>query len=152
MNVKDPKVCECGAKMHHASTRCDKCARAHRRGPVGAYSDDRVSRWAEGKAASLRANPSPHEAQMAKILDGHGISYERQVVIGGRYIADFLIGQVDLEVDHGDRRRRNAARDAAVESLGYEVVRVDLTGYRSYWVAGSGGKTAWRPERKEVKL
>ncbi|RYZ01020.1 MAG: DUF559 domain-containing protein [Myxococcales bacterium] len=58
-----------------------------------------------------------------------GVVFRRQVVVLGRYIADFLAPSVKLivEVDGGYHARRGAAdarRDEALRRAGYRVVRV----------------------------
>ena len=59
-----------------------------------------------------------------------GVAFRRQVVIGNRYIADFLAPSVKLvvEVDGGYHRQRVAAdarRTRVLEGLGYRVLRLD---------------------------
>ena len=59
-----------------------------------------------------------------------GVAFRRQVVIGNRYIADFLAPIVKLvvEVDGGYHRRRvtaDARRTRVLERLGYRVLRLD---------------------------
>ena len=59
-----------------------------------------------------------------------GAAFRRQVVIGNRYIADFLAPIVKLvvEVDGGYHRRRvtaDARRTRVLERLGYRVLRLD---------------------------
>jgi very-short-patch-repair endonuclease len=59
-----------------------------------------------------------------------GTIFRRQVVIGGRYIVDFLAprGKLVVEVDgasHNGRTAADARRDRELMRLGYRVLRVD---------------------------
>ena len=59
-----------------------------------------------------------------------GVWFRRQVVVGGRYIADFVAARARLvvEVDgayHARRRSADARRDRALARLGYRVLRLD---------------------------
>ena len=59
-----------------------------------------------------------------------GVAFRRQVLIGNRYIADFLAPSVKLivEVDGGYHRQRVAAdarRTRVLERLGFRVLRLD---------------------------
>ena len=58
-----------------------------------------------------------------------GVSFRRQVPVGGSFIADFLAPAIGLivEVDGGYHTRRrcaDASRDHKLRRLGYRVVRV----------------------------
>jgi len=58
-----------------------------------------------------------------------GVSFRWQVVIGNRYIADFVAPSLRLvvEVDggtHAQRRAADARRDRDLERLGYRVLRI----------------------------
>lgn len=68
------------------------------------------------------------EAIRAKRL---GVVFRRQVVIAGKYIADFLAPSVKLivEVDggyHASHVAADARRDRELERLGYTVVHLDV--------------------------
>jgi len=59
-----------------------------------------------------------------------GVSFKRQVPLGGRFVADFLASRARLvvEVDGGYHVRHaalDAGRDRALERLGYRVLRLD---------------------------
>ena len=59
-----------------------------------------------------------------------GVSFKRQVPLGGRFIVDFLASTAKLvvEVDgpyHGGRALADARRDGALARLGYKVLRLD---------------------------
>jgi very-short-patch-repair endonuclease len=59
-----------------------------------------------------------------------GVVFRRQVVIAGKYIADFVAPSVKVivEVDggyHALRPTADAHRDRDLERLGYTIVRVD---------------------------
>jgi very-short-patch-repair endonuclease len=75
--------------------------------------------------------PTPSEDALWRALrDGAlGVAFKRQVVLGGRYIADFCAPSVRLvvEVDGGVHRGHRSAdrrRDEKLQRLGYRVVRV----------------------------
>jgi len=76
--------------------------------------------------------PTPSEEVLWQALRGGalGVALKRQVVLGGRYIADFFAPSVGLvvEVDGGCHRARGAAnrrRDDKLRRLGYRTVRVE---------------------------
>jgi very-short-patch-repair endonuclease len=58
-----------------------------------------------------------------------GVAFRRQVVLGNRYVADFvapslrLVVEVDGEV-HARQRARDARRDRDLKRLGYHVLRI----------------------------
>jgi very-short-patch-repair endonuclease len=59
-----------------------------------------------------------------------GVSFKRQVPLGGRFIVDFLASSAKLAVEvdgpyHGRRALADASRDRAVARLGYKVLRLD---------------------------
>jgi very-short-patch-repair endonuclease len=59
-----------------------------------------------------------------------GVAFERQVVLGARYIVDFFAPSIRLavEVDGGAHRISRTAdrrRDEVLRRLGYRIVRVD---------------------------
>ena len=58
-----------------------------------------------------------------------GVSFRRQVPLGGRTIADFVApaARLVIEVDGGSHRTRaqaDARRDRVLERLGYRVLRL----------------------------
>jgi very-short-patch-repair endonuclease len=60
-----------------------------------------------------------------------GVTFRRQLVIGGRFIVDFAAPAVRLvvEVDggyHRERHNADARRDRALAWLGWRVVRVEV--------------------------
>ena len=84
------------------------------------------------RAAQMRAQLNPAEAALwAELKAGRlGVVFRRQVVVLGRYIADFLAPSVKLivEVDGGYHARRvsaDARRDEALRRAGYRVVRLE---------------------------
>ena len=92
-----------------------------------ARSAPRVSR-----APRMLHTPTPSEEALWLALRGGalGVAFKRQVVLGGRYIADFFAPSVGLvvEVDgavHRGRRSADARKDEKLRRLGYRVVRVD---------------------------
>ena len=72
----------------------------------------------------------PERALWRELAGGKlGVSFRRQVVIGERYIADFVAPAVRLvvEVDggiHAVRRAADARRDRDLARLGYHVLRI----------------------------
>ena len=81
------------------------------------------------------ANPrvmTPSELQLWSALSARklGVQFRREVPLLGRYIVDFCAPSVHLvvEVDgecHADRRAADAHRDAALQSAGYHVLRIE---------------------------
>jgi very-short-patch-repair endonuclease len=83
------------------------------------------------RARRMLHAPTPSEEALWLALRGGalGVAFKRQVVLGGRYIADFFAPSVGLvvEVDGGVHRTSRAAdrrRDEKLRRLGYRVVRV----------------------------
>jgi very-short-patch-repair endonuclease len=59
-----------------------------------------------------------------------GVQFRRQVVLAGKFVADFAAAQAMLivEVDgpvHRRRRSADARRDAKLQRLGYRVLRLE---------------------------
>ena len=84
------------------------------------------------RARRMLHAPTPSEEALWQALRGgvRGVAFKRQVVLGGRYIVDFLAPSVGLvvEVDGGCHRQSRAAdrrRDTKLARLGYRVVRVE---------------------------
>jgi very-short-patch-repair endonuclease len=84
------------------------------------------------RARDLRKNMSPPEVVLWAYLRGRklkGLRFRRQHPLG-EFIADFYCHEADLvvEIDSrfhvGDRRRRDAARDAWMRERGVEVLRL----------------------------
>ena len=83
------------------------------------------------RAAEMRSELNPAEAALWAQLKGRGLEvmFRRQVVVLGRYIADFLAPAVKVivEVDGGSHVRRECAearRDDKLRRAGYRVGRV----------------------------
>lgn len=76
-----------------------------------------------------------------QMLDEFGIEYQFQAVIENRFIADFLIGSIDIEVDNRPARwlpnTSQQSRAMYLESLGYIVVHYNAG-------AGYSGKRSKR--------
>ena len=88
------------------------------------------ARLLEERARVMRFSPTRSEEWLWRRLSGckTGWSFRRQLVIG-EFIVDFACTKVRLvvEVDggsHEGRQRRDAARDRALASLGWRVLRV----------------------------
>jgi very-short-patch-repair endonuclease len=83
------------------------------------------------RARDMRRFPTAPELVLWRELRGNrlGVSFRRQVVLGNRYIADFVAPTLRLvvEVDggiHGRQRTADARRDRELARLGYHMVRV----------------------------
>jgi very-short-patch-repair endonuclease len=84
------------------------------------------------RAHEMRRQLTPSEAALSVALSRKqlGVAFRRQVLIGNRYIADFLAPNVKLivEVDGGYHRQRvtaDARRTRVLERLGFRVLRLD---------------------------
>lgn len=67
-------------------------------------------------AAAYRSRPTSSELRAMEALEG--VDYEFQVVVGDRYIADFVLpGGKVLEINGWRHRQQGAARDAALTAL-----------------------------------
>ena len=84
------------------------------------------------RAHEMRRQLTPSEAALSVALSRKqlGVAFRRQVLIGNRYIADFLAPSVKLivEVDGGYHRQRvtaDARRTLVLERLGFRVLRLD---------------------------
>ena len=84
------------------------------------------------RAAAMKAAPTASEALLwSALVNGKlGLSFRRQAVVGGKYIADFVAParRLIVEVDggcHGRKRRADARRDERLGRLGYRVLRLE---------------------------
>jgi very-short-patch-repair endonuclease len=84
------------------------------------------------RARRMLHAPTASEEALWQALRGGalGVPFKRQVVLGGRYIADFFAPSVGLvvEVDGGVHRSTRSAdrrRDEKLQRLGYRVVRIE---------------------------
>jgi very-short-patch-repair endonuclease len=82
-------------------------------------------------AAIMRSHLTPSEARLWSAINRRqlGAQFRRQVVVGGKFVADFLAAEAHLivEVDgtcHQRRRSADARRDAKLARLGYRVLRL----------------------------
>jgi very-short-patch-repair endonuclease len=85
----------------------------------------------EQRAAQMRSAPTSSEARLFEALRGGklGVSFRRQVPLGGRYIADLYAPMLKLvvEVDggyHAAREYADARRDRALVKLGCHVLHL----------------------------
>ena len=85
----------------------------------------------ELQARQHRSCLTESEARLWSALKGRqlGVQFRPEVVVGGRFIVDFLASSIGLivEVDggyHARRRAADASRDRKLVRLGYRVVRV----------------------------
>ena len=83
------------------------------------------------RAHAMRHTPTRSEAALWRLLSGGklGVSFRRQVPLGGRYVADFLASSARLvvEVDgawHHGRTQADARRDRVLRRLGYRVLHL----------------------------
>ena len=83
------------------------------------------------RARQMRFALTPSEAAVWAQLSGRklGVQFRRQVVVGGRFIADFCAPSARLivEVDggyHASRTAADARRDRALARLGFRVLRL----------------------------
>lgn len=61
-------------------------------------------------------------------MENNHIKYQREVVVG-KYFLDFVIGNIDLEIDgkqhqYADRKASDIIRDAYLRSIGFFVYRI----------------------------
>ena len=84
------------------------------------------------RARQMRHAPTDSEARLFEALRGGqlGVSFRRQVVVAGSFIADLLAAEVRLvvEVDggcHASRRAADARRDRALARAGHRVLRLE---------------------------
>ena len=97
--------------------------------PISAHREAQL----EAHAHSMRlCRPTESESLLWESIRAKrlGVVFRRQVVIAGKYIADFVAPSVKVivEVDGGYHALRPAAdarRDRDLERLGYTIVRVD---------------------------
>ena len=82
-------------------------------------------------ARQHRSSLTESEARLWSALKARqlGVTFRRQVPVGGQYIADFLAPSLGLivEVDgayHARRRGADESRDRKLARLGYRVVRL----------------------------
>jgi very-short-patch-repair endonuclease len=82
-------------------------------------------------ARQMRSALAPSEARLFRAIRAKqlGATFRRQVVVGGRFIADFVAPAVGLivEVDgphHAGRRAADARRDRVLARTGYRVLRL----------------------------
>ena len=82
-------------------------------------------------ARQHRSSLTASEARLWSALKAGqlGVTFRRQVPVGGQFIADFLAPSIGLivEVDgayHARRRGRDASRDLKLRRLGFRVLRV----------------------------
>jgi very-short-patch-repair endonuclease len=84
----------------------------------------------DGRAAYLRANPPLRDQYLMYWFDHHRVAYRYQVVIGGRYIADFVVGRMTIEVDSAEyivkpsRAAKLDKRDGEIRAMRYGVLRI----------------------------
>jgi len=92
----------------------------------------RRSQLLELRASTMRHAPTTSEARLFEALrcGKLGVSFRRQAVLLGRFIADLYAPALKLvvEVDggyHAQRREADARRERALRKAGYHVLRLD---------------------------
>lgn len=92
-------------------------------------SDRMKQRYAEGDTSigwQTRTTSSYPEKFFEQVLTELGVTFKREVRIG-KWFADFVIGDLVLEIDgrqHDDRKEQDAEKDAFLKSKGYRVSRI----------------------------
>lgn len=91
----------------------------------------------ETRAYWLRRHPTPTEALLWLYLRRAqlGVTFRRQVVLGRRYICDFVARDIKLIVEldgatHQHLQAADARRDAFLARLGYRTLRFSNTDVR----------------------
>ena len=84
------------------------------------------------RAHEMRRQLTPSEAALWTAISRNqlGVTFRRQVLVGNRYIVDFLALSIKLvvEVDgayHARRGVADARRERVLRRLGYRVLRLD---------------------------
>jgi len=84
------------------------------------------------RAHEMRHQPTPSEAALWAVISRSqlGVAFRRQVLIGNRYIVDFLAPSIKLVVEidggyHAQRGVADARRERHLTRLGYRVLRLD---------------------------
>lgn len=110
-------------RMNHAA----KCQTPEYR---NAMRNIQLSLVATGKHCGWRSRniKSYAERFFEKVLDNNRIEYTREKKVG-KYFLDFVIGQIDLEIDgkqheYPERRQSDMERDRFLRSEGYFVYRI----------------------------
>jgi len=123
-------VCEMGLRWHLAKTVNEARCLVEKLRIQEVNTDSITRQWMEDRADLFRAHPTEGARVVRTILEGMGLGFREQVVIGWR-IADFLIeDRVVLEVDGDARRARKTrldgrCRDADLLQSGFLVLRVE---------------------------
>lgn len=83
------------------------------------------------RARQMRVSATSSEQILWRCLrkKALGVSFKRQVPLGGRFVVDFLASRAKLAVEvdgayHGARSAADARRDRALGRLGYRVLRL----------------------------
>jgi hypothetical protein len=128
-----------GARFCPPGCTCGRHSKDHPN--YGQHGPARLAKWLEGRSKYLWWHPSESESDLMQMLDEFGIEYQFQAVIENRFIADFLIGSIDIEVDNRPARwlpnTSQQSRAMYLESLGYIVVHYNAG-------AGYSGKRSKR--------
>ncbi len=78
---------------------------------------------------------SPDEEYWANVLSKRDVSFRREAPVG-RYRLDFLIGNIDLEIDgdqhYTDKRivASDSRRDLFLSERGYRVIRIKSSDFK----------------------
>jgi len=123
-------VSQMGLRWHLAGTLAEARALVEQFRRQEMNTDAITRPWMEDRADLFRANPTQGSLDLRGLLDGMGLAYREQVVIGWR-IADFIVeDRIVVEVDGPVRcARKNRmdarCRDEELIRSGFGVFRVD---------------------------
>ncbi|MDP2877010.1 MAG: ribonuclease HI [Holophaga sp.] len=123
-------VCEMGLRWHLTKTLTEARCLVEKLRIQEVNTDSITRQWMEDRADLFRAHPTEGALAVRTILEGMGLGFREQVVIGWR-IADFLIeDRVVLEVDGDTRCARKTrldgrCRDADLLQSGFLVLRLE---------------------------
>lgn len=101
----------------------------------------------QSRAYKMFKNPTKAELIFSNRLRKAKIKFKQQYVIG-HYIADFVIGNVVIELDgssHNGREVYDAKRDSFIRKKGFKVVRINN------WQAETFNLDFIRPTKKTPK-
>jgi ribonuclease HI len=123
-------VCELGLRWHLAGTRAEAAGILETLRLQDLQPDPLTPEWMEERAERFRQNPSAGVLTLRALLEGLGLDFREQAVLGWR-VADVLIeGRLVVEVDDETRRARKTrmdgrCRDEDLLRAGFLVLRLN---------------------------
>jgi len=123
-------VCELGLRWHLARTQAEARGLVEQLRRLEVNPDTITRQWMDERAELFRAHPTPGTLALRALLEGMGLEFREQAVLGWR-MADFLVAErVVLELDGPVRRARKSRMDGRCRDLdlvrsGFLVHRVD---------------------------